>query len=168
MEDYESKIKERELDAFHVVTASLLSGFSEIGVLNQAVANQVMGGLARRLAAWFKAYGIDPGIAGNDSLREKVEKVWATLNKTLQLAAEVAIADDGEATIFEVTGGKCRICPVGVGEAEIKGTACPYPFLIKGLLDIYSPDGKVVELLPQGYSVLRKDSGHCFIKFVEK
>ena len=57
MVTWEEKIHNRELEACHVMIASLLSGFSEIGVLNQGVVTGITGKLANHLKAWFDTLG---------------------------------------------------------------------------------------------------------------
>ncbi len=162
---YKEKIENRGLEAYHIIVASFLSGFSEIGVLNQAVVNNLVKKMAERLAIWFRTKGMDPGIRPGDGLGERLRKTILFLNTSLNLAEEVKVGNTMVGQAVVITSNLCRICPVGVGEAEIPGTACPYPTLIQSITNLFSPDGKEVRVKVHDYNVLTKKSGKCFIFF---
>ena len=66
MATWEEKIHGRKLEACHVMVASLLSGFSEIGVLNQGVVTSITSKIAKHLKAWFDTLGFNPNIQPDD------------------------------------------------------------------------------------------------------
>lgn len=167
MVTWKEKIRGRELEACHVIVASLLSGFSEIGVLNQGVVNNITKKLASNLKAWFDATGRNPGIQQEDSSSVRIKKIFQIMNETLNFAGEVSIQETPNDPAILITSSKCRICPIGVGEAEIPGTACPFPGLITYLAKLYSPDKKGIKIIPHDFHILTKKEGACHLYFGE-
>ena len=167
MVTWEEKIHNRKLEACHVMIASLLSGFSEIGILNQGVVTGLTGKLAAHLKAWFDTLGFTPNIQAGDSPEVRVQKITNLLNDALRLVGEIKIEETPEGKAILITSGKCRICPIGVGEAEIPGTACPFPGLITKMIELYSPDGKGIKIHPKEYHILIKKNGSCHLYFGE-
>ena len=167
MVTWEEKIRGRELEACHVMVASLLSGFSEIGVLNQGVVTNITKKLASNLKAWFDATGQNPGIQPGDSSDARIKKIIQIMNEALSLVGEVSIQETPEGPAILITASKCRICPIGVGEAEIPGTACPFPGLFTYLVKLYSPDGKGIKVIPHDFHILTKKEGVCYLYFGE-
>jgi len=167
MATWEEKIRDRKLEACHVMIASLLSGFSEIGVLNQGVVTGLTGKIASHLKKWFDTMGYDPDIQPNDSPDVRVQKIVSLLNNALRLAEEIDIKETEDGPAILVTTAKCRICPIGVGEAEIPGTACPFPGLFTHLVKLYSPDGKGIKINPHDFHILTKKEGACYLYFGE-
>ena len=165
MGTYEDKIQERGLELSHVLTASFLSGFGEVGALNQAVVNNMMRKLAARVAAWFQVHGQDPGVASQDGPAQRVAKVFSLLNEHLHLVGDFRVEPEGDDVVVSIGSGTCRICPIGVGEAEIQGTACPFPALLQNLVNHYSPDGAEVRIKLAGRSMLVKEDGRCWFRF---
>jgi hypothetical protein len=165
MDKYSEKVKERELEAFHIIIASFLSGFSEIGVLNQAVVNSVVKKMAERLMTWFRLHKLDPGILPEDTPVVRIKKTSEFLNTILRLAQQVETIETDEGPMVSITGNTCRICPIGVGEAEIPGTACPFPALIQNIVNNFSPDGKAVKIKIRNFNILTKESGQCKVFF---
>ncbi len=163
MATWEEKIKNRGLEACHVTIASLLSGFSEIGVLNQGVVTGITGKLAAHLKAWFDTFGFTPNLQAGDPPEVRVQKIANLLNNALRLVGEIKIAETPEGKAILITSKKCRICPIGVGEAEIPGTACPFPGLFTHLAKLYSPDGKAPTIIPKDYHILTKKDGACYL-----
>ena len=167
MPTWKEKIRGRELDANHVLIASLLSGFSEIGVLNQGVVNSITSKLAENLKAWFDTMGINPGIQSSDSPEIKIKKTAVMMNNALKLVGEISVQDTPDGPAILITSGKCRICPIGVGEAEIPGTACPFPGLLTKLIKLYDPNGKGIKIIPHDYHILTKNEGVCYLYYGE-
>ena len=165
MGTYEDKIKERGLELAHVLTASFLSGFSEVGALNQAVVNNMMKKLADRVAAWFLVHGQSPGVEPQDAPAQRVEKVFSLLNDHLHLVGDFRVETEASDVVVSIGSGTCRICPIGVGEAEIHGTACPFPALLEHLVNHYSPDGTKIRLKRSGRNMLVKEGGRCWFRF---
>ncbi len=169
MGNYDDKIRERGLDLSHVLTASFLSGFGEVGALNQAVVNNMMRKLADRAVAWFRVHERGPDLTAEDGMVERVRKVFSLLNEHLQLVGDFRVEADGDGgdVLVSVGSGTCRICPIGVGEAAIHGTACPFPALLQHLVNLYAPDGKKIRIKVADRSMLVKDGVRCWFRFEE-
>ncbi len=165
MTTYKEKISARELELPHVLVASLLSGFSEVGALNQAVVNNMMRKLAERIRAWLELHEKNPGLTPEDGVAGRVGKVFALLNEELRLVGDYRVEADGERAVLSIESGRCRICPVGVGEAEIRGTACPFPALVRNLVNLYAPDARRVQTAVQNRGMLVKQGGRCWIRY---
>ncbi len=165
---FEEVVIERNLNKWNVLVASLIAGFDRLGVLSQAVVNKDMQVVADKLARFFKVKNNVPEINPSASFQENLKKVIEFLDEELQLAGETTIeATDSEIT-FNVVGSTCHFCPKGVGEAELPGTACPYPALIMEFANKFLPEDQKVEVVQQGRNYLKKEGGMCRIIFRKK
>ena len=65
-------------------------------------------------------------------------------------------AGEGQVVLL-VAGDKCRICPKGVGGADIKGTLCPIPSFLESLVNKIA--GKeILDLITNG---IEKEGTTC-------
>ncbi len=165
---FEEVVIERDLNKWNVLIASILAGFSKWGVLSQGIVNKNMELVADKLSRCFKVKGKLPAVSPDKTFEANLKAIIEFLDRELQLAGEKGLEIDGEVITFNIVSKTCNFCPIGVGEAELDGTACPYPALIKEFANKFLPDGQRVKLVVQERNYLKKESGHCFIKFTRE
>ena len=68
-----------------------------------------------------------------DQCRSALAHLNAELTITLD-PADLYVEEEGEQFVVKIKTSQCRFCPKGVGEAELKGTLCPFPGLIEEFL----------------------------------
>ncbi len=162
---FEEVVKERDLNKWNVLIASILAGFSKWGVLSQGIVNKNMELVADKLSRCFKTKGKVPAVDPGKGFEQNLKTIIDFLDKELELAGQKAFEFDGNVLTFKVVSKTCNFCPIGVGEAELEGTACPYPSLIKEFANRFLPEGQKVKLVVQERNYLKKESGNCYIKF---
>ncbi len=165
---FEEVVIERNLNKWNVLVASLIAGFDRLGVLSQAVVNKDMQVVADKLARFFKVKGNVPQVDPSASFEENLRRIIEFLDRELELAGESSVEAEGDQLTFKVVGSTCHFCPKGVGEAELPGTACPYPALIMEFANKFLPDDQKVEVVQQGRNYLKKEGGVCRIIFKKK
>jgi len=165
---FEEKVIERDLNKWNVLVASLIAGFSKLGILSQAVVNKDMEMVADKLARYFKTQHNIPDIQENSNYMENLTKIIKFLDLELEMAAEKNIVSGEENLEFRVTTNTCNFCPKGVGEAELAGTACPYPALIKEFANFFLPESQKIEIVAQNRNSMKKEDGVCSIIFRKK
>lgn len=158
--------EERKLTPCHAFFASFIASLSEAGILNQAVVNFMAKRAAQVLYGYLKAMGM-VGSEGSNEL-ERFESFVRSLNDALGIGerVEFKVEDSGE-VLVGIGGSRCRYCPKGVGQAEIPGTACPFPRLIEALANL---EGIRVAYEPlkdaNGHQqALRREGGLCWIRY---
>ena len=165
---FEDVVIERNLDKWNVLVASLIAGFDKLGVLSQGIVNKDMEVVADKLARYFKVKGVVPEIDPSASFEENLKRIIQFLDNELELAGKSFIEHSDGKVEFKVQGNTCHFCPKGVGEAELPGTACPYPALIKEFANKFLPPDQQVEVVLQGRNYLKKEGGLCRIIFEKK
>ena len=138
MPDIKQIVLERDLNPYHSFFSSFFAGLAELGMLNQGSINIVAKRAADYLYSYLDAKDIlpDMGAVPGSTTTEVVKNLFLYINKILSLVGEYDFQDteDGQAVLL-IAGNTCRICPKGVGGAEVKGTLCPVPNLVEGLVN---------------------------------
>ena len=138
MPDIKQIVLERDLNPYHSFFSSFFAGLAELGMLNQGSINIVAKRAADYLYSYLDAKDIlpDMGAVPGSTTTEVVKNLFLYINKILSLVGEYDFqdAEDGQAVLL-IAGNPCRICPKGVGGAEVKGTLCPVPNLVEGLVN---------------------------------
>ncbi len=165
---FEEVVIERDLNKWNVLIASILAGFSKWGVLSQGIVNKNMELVADKLSRCFKTKGKVPEVDPSKNFEANLLSIIRFLDKELEMAKESGLEIEGDVITFQVVSKTCNFCPIGVGEAELEGTACPYPALIKEFANKFLPEGQKVKLVVQERNYLKKESGKCFIKFTRE
>ncbi len=165
MADFREKIRERNLNKWHIIITTLLASLSKFGLLNQAVVNEAMKVTAKKLYLFFSEKGNLPDIYGDASLYENFKNVIAFLNGELSLSGRISVEKSGDLIKVFVKTNRCKYCPIGVGEAELEGTACPYPYLFKEFANLVLPAGQSIDIVKQDGEVLKKLGENCIIIF---
>jgi hypothetical protein len=138
MADIKQVVLERDLNPYHSFFSSFFAGLAELGMINQGSINIVARRAAEYLYSYLDAKEILPDMSAvpGDTPTEVAKNLILYINKILSLVGEYEFKDteDGMAVLL-ITGNTCRVCPKGVGGAEVKGTLCPIPSLVESLVN---------------------------------
>jgi len=138
MADIKQVVLDRDLNPYHSFFSSFFAGLAELGMINQGSINIVAKRAAEYLYSYLDAKEILPDMSAvpGDSTTEVAKNLILYINKILSLVGEYEFkdAEDGMAVLL-ITGNTCRVCPKGVGGAEVKGTLCPIPSLVESLVN---------------------------------
>ena len=160
MTDIKQIVLDRDLNPYHSFFASFFAGLGELGMLNQGSINIVAKRAADYLYAYLEAKEILPDLTkvpGSTS-SEVIKNLVLYINKILSLVGEYDFQQvEGDQALLSITGTTCRICPKGVGGAEVKGTLCPIPSLLESLLNSIAQQD-IVELVTNG---IEKEGTTC-------
>lgn len=160
MADMKQVVLDRDLNPYHSFFSSFFAGLAELGMINQGSINIVAKRAADYLYSYLDAKEILPDMSAvpGDSPTEIAMNLILYINKILSLVGEYEFkdADDGMAVLL-ITGNTCRVCPKGVGGAEVKGTLCPIPSLVESLVNKIA--GK--ELLDLVTAGIEKEGANC-------
>jgi len=167
MADFKTVVVERDINPYHSFLSSFFAGFAELGMINQGSINIV----SRRAAEYLYSY-----LEARDFLSklEKFEDVTSpeciryhvdTVNSFLNIMGgyEVVVVDQDELSL-RIAGDLCRICPKGVGGAEIKGSFCPIPNFIEKMVNLML-GREVLALESEG---IKKEGATCVTVFKAK
>ena len=160
MADIKQVVLDRDLNPYHSFFSSFFAGLAELGMINQGSINIVSKRAAEYLYSYLEAKDILPNMSsvpGNTST-EVAKNLILYMNKILSLVGEYDFkdAEDGQAVLL-ITGTTCRICPKGVGGAEVKGTLCPIPSLVENLVNMIAQK----DLLKLVTSGIEKEGTTC-------
>ena len=138
MADIKATVINRDLNPYHSFLASFFAGLAELGMVNQGSIIIVSRRAAEYLYSYLEAKEILPDMntVPGDTTAEVVKNLILYVNKILSLMGGYDLQDVGDGQVaLMVAGDKCRICPKGVGGAEVKGTYCPIPSFIETLVN---------------------------------
>jgi hypothetical protein len=160
MADIKQVVLERDLNPFHSFFSSFFAGLAELGMINQGSINIVARRAADYLYSYLEAKEILPDMAAvpGGTSTEIAKNLFLYINKILSLVGEYDLkeTEDGQALLL-LSGNTCRICPKGVGGAEVKGTLCPIPSLVESLVNKIAQQ----ELLKLVTSGIEKEGTTC-------
>lgn len=138
MVDIKQVVLERDLNPYHSFFSSFFAGLAELGTINQGSINIVSQRAAEYIYAYLEAKEILPNLAAvpGNTPTEVAKNLILYVNKILNLVGEYDFKDagDGQAVLL-ISGNTCRICPSSIGGAVVKGTLCPIPNLVEGLVN---------------------------------
>ena len=160
MPDIKQIVLERDLNPYQTFFAAFFAGLGELGMLNQGSINIVTKRAAEYLYTYLDAKEILPDMNAvpGDTSAEVIKNLVLYVNKIMNLVGEYDLQQvDDKRVVLLITGNTCRICPKGVGGAEVKGTLCPIPSLLENLLNKIA-QREIVELITNG---IEKDGGTC-------
>jgi hypothetical protein len=138
MADIKQIVLERDLNPYHSFFSSFFAGLGELGMLNQGSINIVSKRAAGYLYSYLEAKEILPDmeVVPGNTPTEVTKNLILYVNKILSLVGEYDFKDvEIDQAVLLITGNTCRICPKGVGGAELKGTLCPIPNLVESLVN---------------------------------
>lgn len=139
MTDFKSIVIERDINPYHAFLSSYFAGFAELGMINQGSINIVSRRAAEYLYSyleareWISKLKRFEDITSPECIRYHVDCVNGMLN--IMGNYEVVGTAEGEISLH-VAGDMCRICPKGVGGAEISGSFCPIPTFIERMVNL--------------------------------
>ena len=160
MSDFKSVVIERDINPYHAFLSSFFAGFAELGMINQGSINIVSRRAAEYLYAYLEARDfLDQlehfeDVTSPECIRYHVETVNSVLN--IMGGYQIAVVGQDELSL-RIAGDLCRICPKGVGGAEIKGSFCPIPNFIEKLVNLML--GQEVLALADGG--MHKEGAEC-------
>jgi len=160
MADIKAVVLERDLNPYHSFFASFFAGLGELGMLNQGSINIVAKRAADYLYGYLDAKEILPDMDAvpGDSQSEIIKNLILYVNKILSMVGEYDLQEAGEdQVVLLIAGQTCRICPKGVGGAEVKGTLCPVPSLLESLINMIAQKD-MLELITTG---IEKEGSTC-------
>mgnify|MGYP001043984028 CR=1 FL=1 len=150
----------RKLETTHVLFASFLGANADFGLFSQGSAQLVMPRVARYVMGYFEEKNRLPTFSTDPM--ENLQIVVDFLQREIGLAEDFGFSEDGQ-TLW-VRSDTCKLCPKGVGGAEIKSTACPYPHFILEAVNIVSP-GQKLALDTPNHRLITKADNNCLIGF---
>lgn len=160
MNDIKKNILERELNPYHSFLSAFFAGMAELGLVNQGSMNIVARRAAEYLYSYLEAKEILPDMdqVPGETKVEVVRNLILYINRLLSLMGEYDFQlSDQDLAVLRIEAKKCRICPKGVGGAEVKGTICPIPSFLEGLVNRIAGE-KLVQLNSTG---IEKDGDLC-------
>lgn len=167
MKDLSKMISEREVSPHNALVASLLLGFSELGVLNQGTVNMVGRRISYFLTDYFEAIEAVPDVDSDISMNDLLKVIIECVNKYLDIAPEIYYELEENRLHIWLKGGECKICPKGVGGLELKGTFCPLPSMFAGFMEHCYDNSTRVKVANIDGQVLQKKEGECHF-YLEK
>jgi hypothetical protein len=160
MADMKQVVLERDLNPYHSFFASFFAGLGELVMLKQGSINIVAKRAADYLYAYLDAKEILPDLDAvpGESTAEVIKNLILYINKILSMVGEYDLQEAGEdQVVLLIAGQTCRICPKGVGGAEVKGTLCPIPSLLEALINMIAQKD-MLELITTG---IEKEGSTC-------
>ena len=160
MADIKQVVLERDLNPYHSFFSSFFAGLAELGMINQGSINIVSKRAAEYLYSYLEAKEILPDMKAvpGENAAEVAGNLILYVNKILSMVGQYDFQpeDDGKALLL-ISGNTCRICPKGVGGAEVKGTLCPIPSLVESLVNMIAQK----ELLALVTAGIEKEGSTC-------
>jgi hypothetical protein len=160
MADIKATILNRDINPYHSFLSSFFAGLAELGLVNQGSMNIVSKRAADYLYEYLDAKEILPDMNAvpGDTTTEVAKNLILYINKILSLMGEYDLQEvEGDRAVLLVAGDKCRICPKGVGGAAVKGTLCPIPSFLEGLVNNIA-DEELITLVTAG---IEKEGTTC-------
>ncbi|ALU11491.1 hypothetical protein EYM_01570 [Ignicoccus islandicus DSM 13165] len=155
-------IKERDVPLQSLTLAALLASLQQLGILTQGTVATLAKYFSLRIIAYMIYHKI---VDMNKSVEENLMSAFKQYGFK---DSEISInSKNGEVEIDIVTA-KCKLCPKGVGGAELEGNACPVPYLVSYALTAMEGKTWKPELIKNGSSakltVVSKTGGICRMK----
>jgi len=157
-------ITERELEPLNIFIASFLAGLNETGVLNQALTWIASKKAGRYLGQYAKIQEDAPALeqAAREANAEQALS-WFLHKMKISVNTRIEIRTDGLS--LRVGRTTCKLCPKGVGGAELEGTLCPVPGLVLGFLATYLAGTASIELERKNKKLLSVEPEYCVMHF---
>jgi hypothetical protein len=174
--DIAKTIEQRDLNHWNLFISSLLGGFASYNFFNQAILNMLLKrSLTEFIIPYLEHQGDDKKmrqkIAASDTAMEKIRVVVDTFNAMFDMngSMEVTQQEDGCVAI-SADSGSCRLCPVGVGNAQLKEgqTLCPFPEFMQVVIKHYvaGQDLEMVKTVSGGrVTIVEKTQGLCTMRY---
>ena len=161
---FEEESVKRGNTALHSFIALILAGFANVGVLNQGTSNIVGGAAGKSIANLLKEKGIL--VQCKDDRIECIREAVGIFEKEFEYQGIVSIepkAEDGSEFLLKVKTKSCKICPIQVGRAALKGSACLFPHFFLTFFNNFLP--YEVEIVLKNNEPLFKDGDFCIMHY---
>jgi len=138
----ENTIKERGLSACNILIATLLAEFWNYGFVNQGTLNIITKKIADSLVTYCESKGTDQSLKEVPFSKEFVEKIIDSFIEKLDPfpKPEIIELEKDKKIEIKIETNKCKFCPKGVGQAEIPGTLCMFPSLIRWIIQDHTSE----------------------------
>jgi hypothetical protein len=161
--ELKTEIEKRSINQHNAFLFSIFAGMVDLGLVNQGVVNELAKKAASYMINYYTAKDVTFAL-GSDSLEKNVSFLFGFFNGDLNFVKEYGIEPSGEGVRLAIASQFCRICPKGLGGAEIKGTLCLIPHFFMHLMNHYLPQTDGISLR-RGRPPVVKESGNCIIDY---
>ncbi|MCK4806678.1 MAG: hypothetical protein KAT09_03480 [Candidatus Aegiribacteria sp.] len=165
---FQENVAKRGHNAESIFFASFIAGLNSFGILNQAVVNLA----SRRAGKYLARLGELTDFSESDMLKgakmkveAKFDKSLKVLNKVLPISEDIEMKKDNEDILISIRNSTCKFCPKGVGEAELKGTLCPFPSLIESFNNEIWKSEDIQLVKERATPLMVKEGDWCIFKF---
>ncbi len=165
---FQENVEKRGLIAESIFFASFIAGLNSFGILNQAVINMASrraGKHLARLAELTDFSESDMLDCAKLNVEEKFGKSLKILNKVLPISKDIDMKKDNEDIIISIRNSTCKFCPKGVGEAELKGTLCPFPALLESFNNEIWKSEDIQLIKERAIPIMIKEGDWCIFRF---
>jgi len=176
-EEINQIVKERSLNQWHLLIASLLGSLGQKSS-NQGALNLLMNrSMEDFIIPFYQGQPdcdeIKAQVASAKDFSEEMGIVVDYVNRLFSLAGTMKTApgDNKNETVVSIKSASCRYCPVGVGKAKIdkNSTFCPIPTMIEKSINFFRDEKPQVKLhLHRDGAftrVLIKKDGNCELTY---
>jgi hypothetical protein len=161
--DMKTEIARRDINQHNAFLFAVFAGMVDLGLVNQGVVNELGKKTAAYMINYYSARDFEFTL-GNNSLKEDVSYLFDYFNGDLNFVKEYTVERSGEGVQLSISSQLCRICPKGLGGAEIKGTLCIIPYFFMHLMNYYLARNNQLTLQKDRPPVT-KESGNCVISY---
>ena len=171
------KIQQRNLSQWHLLVASILGSLAtQGGMFNQAYLNRL---LKRSMIDFVLPYFETlpeysktlESVANSAELLQKMKNVVQFVDGVFPLAQDLSVESVDEKSVrVRIVGETCRLCPKGIGKADIEAgqTFCPFPTMLEETAKFFFGEDKIKLVFKREGAktkVLEKVDGVCFIEY---
>ena len=138
MVDIKETVISRDLKPYHPFLAAFFGGLAELGMINQGTINIVSERASEYMYAYLEARENLPAVSSDQDpvSLEGVAGIIDHLNQSLELLGDYRVRQlEDDQLVLLIAADQCRICPKGVGGAAIKGSFCPLPSFVQGMVN---------------------------------
>jgi hypothetical protein len=165
---FQENVNKRGLNAESIFFASFIAGLNSFGILNQAVINIASRRSGKYLAQLAELTDFSESDLLNGtklSIENKFETSLKVLKKVLPISKDIEMKMDNEDIVIGIRNSTCKFCPKGVGEAELKGTLCPFPSLLESFNNEIWKSEDVQLIKERAIPIMVKEDDWCIFKF---
>jgi hypothetical protein len=174
--DIAKTVEERDVNHWNLLLASFLGECASFNFFNQAILNMLLKrSLTRFIIPYLEHQGDDKKmrekIAASDTAMEKIRAVVDTFNDMFGLNGSIEVTQqEGNCVAISADSGRCRLCPVGVGNAQLKEgqTLCPFPQFMQEVINHYvaGQELEIVKTVSGGrVTIVEKTQGLCTMRY---
>ena len=161
--DLKTEITRRDINQHNAFLFAIFAGMVDLGLVNQGVVNELARKTAGYMINYYTAKDIEFSL-GTDSLEKNVAFLFDFFNGDLNFVKEYVIDRSNGGVQLAIASQFCRICPKGLGGAELKGTLCLIPHFFMHLMNYFlARDNQLT--LAKGVNPIKKEAGNCIVSY---